>query len=160
MKNKIEMIEGLWKFDFPLPRYGLLKGILELNPTGDNENPIDCYLCLNDQFESNFYRTSWNAKEDEFQGKVRILGFDLLFTLQIAEQNFSGSIKCTGLSTDIRGHRIVFGKPQTSLDKQSFENYKEELKTKEKQTFHSPSENEIKGKVEALLEKMTLDEKI
>ncbi len=154
---QIDELEGLWKLIIPLPRYGLMKTILELEI--DNNQP-EGYVCMADKFESDFDKIEWKSQENRLIAHAKLLGFSFEFNLTFEDDKCKGFLAEKNYQIPVEGVRMQMGVNEDSLSKEDFIKYQEELDSKQIREISPMSDEEIVEKVEDLLNHMTLEEKI
>lgn len=148
-------MEGLWKFVLQMPGYGELKSILEI----DLEDEPSLYFCINDQIETDLYDIEVTA--DILKAKGDILGSEILLNLNFDENLVYGSLIRGSEQIEIKGYRLDQGnKTGLGFEQIEYDKAKEFLMNREIPKITGLSQQEIFTKVEAILQKMTLDEKI
>jgi beta-glucosidase len=156
-KLKLAEIEGLWKLLVILPRYGVMKIVLEFEI--DN-GTVEGDASMNDREESDLNSIEWNQENQKLTASAIFFNRPFIFQLKFIESKCEGFIIDGTMKNPIKGYRMKFGEDQPGLNKEAYAVYEKELQNLVEKSFEKLDDSEIHKKVAILLEKMTLEEKI
>ncbi|HME53503.1 MAG TPA: beta-glucosidase BglX [Candidatus Lokiarchaeia archaeon] len=151
-----ENFEGLWKFTMPLPGHGLLNCALDLAAEGDN---VQGSICIGDVFENDLEDIAVDG--GELVASSTVFGQRATITVSVEEEGITGELRLGSQSIAIHGwHFDVTRRQEPAVPKEKYDLLVEVLKNKKARPIKLLSESEIEQKVQTLLAKMTIEEKV